>query len=77
MNRQSLLRLLFTIVVGFAATVAPAFSVDGLRFRNGAAAAEAKALQQQFQRLGDRGADTPAEAAQLSGRVTRVIEHSN
>lgn len=74
MKRQSLLRLLFTMVVGFVATVSHAFSVDGLRFRDDAAAAEVKALQQQFQRLGDdRGADTPAQAAQLSGRITRVI----
>lgn len=74
MIRRSLSRFLIATSLCVVATASSAFPDAGLRFRDDAAAAQAKSLQQRFQQLGaDRGANVVAQAAGLSGQVARVI----
>lgn len=74
MIRQPLSRFLIAASICVAATASSAFPDAGLRFRDDAAAAHAKALQQRFRQLGgERGADGPGQATRLSGEVARVI----
>lgn len=74
MIRHTLSRLLMASGVCLGATAAFAFPDAGLRFRDDGAAAQSKALQQSFVRLGaDRSADAATQALGLSDQVNRVI----
>ena len=74
MIRHFLSRVLMAASACMAVTAAFAFPDAGLRFRDDGAAAQSKALQQSFVRLGaDRSTDAPMQALGLTDQVNRVI----